>query len=196
MAVTAEALLLRYADVGVATYASLRVVGRAEATVTWVMDEAAMGTVRDLLADALPDPRPQESTADAVQRAVTAGSFASHAAEQHLAQVLGETLMPEQAWRLLVDRAAEPGAVLFAAPTARLAQVPWSILAMPADGRRLIELVESCSPHRPTSRTRRVGRRRGAPSARRCSSSTRGCPASDPTRRSARYWAGRHPRTR
>ncbi len=142
MAVTAEALLLRYADVGVATYASLRVVGRAEATVTWVMDEAAMGTVRDLLADALPDPRPQESTADAVQRAVTAGSFASHAAEQHLAEVLGETLMPEQAWRLLVDRAAEPGAVLFAAPTARLAQVPWSILAMPADGRRLIELVD------------------------------------------------------
>lgn len=142
MAVTAAHLLLRYADVGVATYASLRVVGRPASTVTWVMDEAAMGTVRDLLTDALPDPRPQESIADAVQRAVTAGSFASHTSEQHLAEVLGEHLMPEAAWRLLVDAAREPGAVLFAAPTSRLAQVPWSILAMPADGRRLVELVD------------------------------------------------------
>ncbi|MEW5812024.1 MAG: CHAT domain-containing protein [Actinomycetota bacterium] len=141
MAVTG-ALLLRYADVGVATYASLRVVGRPDTTVTWVLDDQAMGTVRDLLTDALPDPRPHENIADAVERAVSAGSFASPAAERHLAEVLGETLVPEAAWRLIVAHAATAGAVLFAAPTAGLAQVPWSLLAMPADGRRLIDIVD------------------------------------------------------
>ncbi|TRW83343.1 CHAT domain-containing protein [Mycolicibacterium sp. 018/SC-01/001] len=142
MAVTADHLLLRYADVGVATYASLRVVGRPDTTVTWVLDETAMATVQDLLADALPDPRPRETIADAVERAVAAGSFASASAEQHLAEVLGELLLPEPAWRLLAAHAAVTDAVLFAAPAARLAQVPWSILAMPGDGRRLIELVD------------------------------------------------------
>ena len=38
-------LVLRYADVGVATYASLRVVGHRDTTVTWVLDEPAMATV-------------------------------------------------------------------------------------------------------------------------------------------------------
>ncbi len=38
-------LVLRYADVGVATYASLRVVGQPSATVTWVIEESALRTV-------------------------------------------------------------------------------------------------------------------------------------------------------
>ncbi len=144
MAVTGggPALVLRYADVGVATYGSLRVVGRRDSTVTWVLDESAMATVYELLADALPDPRAGENIVDAVERAVAAGSFASTPAEAHLAEVLGEVLMPEPAWRLLTEQAATPGAVVFVAPTARLAQVPWSVLAMPDDGRRVIDAVD------------------------------------------------------
>ena len=49
-------LVLRYADVGVATYASLRVVGEPSKTVTWVVDETALGAALDELAGALPDP--------------------------------------------------------------------------------------------------------------------------------------------
>ncbi|KGI68232.1 CHAT domain-containing protein [Mycolicibacterium rufum] len=135
-------LVLRYADVGVATYASLRVVGHRDTTVTWVLDEPAMATVYQLLADALPDPRPGESIVDAVERGVTAGSFATATAEAHLAAVLGEVLLPASAWRLLAEQALAPDAVVFVAPTARLAQVPWSVLAMPDDGRRLVEVVD------------------------------------------------------
>ncbi|RZT14440.1 CHAT domain-containing protein [Mycobacterium sp. BK558] len=144
MAVTGAGpiLVLRYADVGVATYGSLRVVGHRDTTVTWVIDESAMTTVHDLLADALPDPRAGENILDAVERAVAAGSFATPAAERHLAEVLGETLIPEPGWRLLTEQAATPDAVAFVAPTARLAQVPWSVLAMPADGRRLIDVID------------------------------------------------------
>jgi hypothetical protein len=89
VAVTAPSptLVLRYADVGIATYASLRVVGQPDTTVTWVIEEPALGSVRDLLTDALPDPRPAESSRDAIERAITAGSFATPAAEQELADI-------------------------------------------------------------------------------------------------------------
>ncbi len=35
-------LILRFADVGIATYASLRVVGQPERTVTWVVEETIL----------------------------------------------------------------------------------------------------------------------------------------------------------
>ncbi len=136
---TAATLVLRYADVGVATYASLRVVGRPDATVTWVVEESALTTVRDLLADALPDPRPSETVRQALERALTVGSFADPAAEQHLADVLGEHLIPADGWRL-IDQQRHPA--LFVAPTGKLAQVPWALLAQPASTRRLIELAD------------------------------------------------------
>ncbi|PRC49505.1 CHAT domain-containing protein, partial [Mycobacterium sp. ITM-2017-0098] len=82
MAVTDAPLVLRYADVGVATYASLRVVGAPQRTVTWAIDEAALGTVRNMLADTLPDPRPAETLREALERAFTVGSFADPTAEQ------------------------------------------------------------------------------------------------------------------
>ena len=119
---TAQTLVLRYADVGVATYASLRVVGQPDVTVTWVVEEGALTTALGLLSDALPDPRPAEDVRQALERALTAGSFADPAAEQHLADVLGEHLIPAQGWDLI---AAQSHAALFVAPTGRLAQVPW-----------------------------------------------------------------------
>lgn len=137
---TAPTLVLRFADVGVATYASLRVVGRPETTVTWVVEESALATVRDLLADALPDPRPSEDVRQALERALTAGFFADPAAEHHLAAMLGEQLIPAAGWQLIGEH-HHP--TLFVAPTGRLAQVPWSLLARPAaPGDRLIELAD------------------------------------------------------
>lgn len=137
---TSPTLVLRYADVGVATYASLRVVGHPETTVTWVVEESAVATVRNLLADALPDPRPSEDVRQALERAFTAGSFAAPAAEQHLADVLGDRLIPPEAWQLIGEQTR---AALFVAPTGRLAQVPWALLARPgAPGQRLIELAD------------------------------------------------------
>ncbi len=144
MAVTAPSptLVLRYADVGIATYASLRVVGQPDTTVTWVIEEPALGSVRDLLIDALPDPRPAESSRDAIERAITAGSFATPAAEQELADIVGEHLIPAAGWQLIAEHARSSRPALFVAPTARLATVPWTVLAMPGDGRRLIELAD------------------------------------------------------
>lgn len=143
MAVTEGPLVLRYADVGVATYASLRVVGAPQRTVTWTIEEAALDTVRNLLADALPDPQPSESVRGALERAFTTGSFADPGAEQRLAELLGEHLIPAAAWRLIAESATEPCAALFIAPTTRLAQVPWSLLALPSHpDRRLIELAD------------------------------------------------------
>ncbi|MBX7434322.1 CHAT domain-containing protein [Mycobacterium sp. Y57] len=136
-------LMMRYADVGAAVYAGLRVVGCPQATVTWAIEEPALDTVRDLLTGALPDPRPGETPGDAVERALTAGSLATPAAERELAGVLGEQLISPNAWRLIAEYAGTPGAALFVAPAARLAQVPWSVLTPPdGDGRRLVELID------------------------------------------------------
>jgi hypothetical protein len=136
-------LVLRFADVGVATYASLRVVGSPARTVTWVVEEPALVEVLKALAQALPDPHGTETQRDAVERAVAAGPFASQVAELEIARQLGSQLIAAHAWQLLTDTVASPRAALFISPSARLARVPWSALAMPGDdGFRLIELVD------------------------------------------------------
>lgn len=171
MTTASPTLVLRYADVGVATYASLRVVGQPDATVTWVIDDATLATVRDLLTDALPDPRTAETSREAIERAVTAGSFANHAAEQELANILGESLIPPAGWQLITECAASPLPALFVAPSSRLATVPWSVLALNTggDASRLIELADilmavppniANSPRRPSPWDQR---RDGAP---------------------------------
>jgi hypothetical protein len=143
---TSSALILRFADVGVATYASLRVVGDPSRTVTWVVQAAQIREGLDELAGALPEPNPGESVADAVARAVVAGPFAAEDTEFALAQRLGSVLLSEQAWRLLTDCVSTQRAVLFVSPSARLGRVPWGLLAMPAEAEatahRLVELVD------------------------------------------------------
>lgn len=145
MAVTAKTLILRFADVGVATYASLRIVGDPSRTVTWVIQSAQIRDGLDDLASALPEPTPGESLTDALERALTTGPFAAADTEAALARRLGSSLLPEQAWNLLLDDA--PDAVLFISPSARLGRVPWGSLVVPTDddaddGRRLVELVD------------------------------------------------------
>lgn len=145
MAVTVPepTLMLRYADVGVAIYASLRVIGRPHMTVTWVIEHTVIATVDELLAEALPDPRAGESPRKAIERAITAGPFATTADEQALATTLGEHLIPSAGWQLITAHAASPRPALFIAPTARLATVPWSALAETGGaGRRLVELAD------------------------------------------------------
>ena len=72
MAVTGRrpTLVLRFADVGVATYASLRVVGTPARTVTWVVEEPDLVAALEALARALPDPHEHETQRDAVERAI------------------------------------------------------------------------------------------------------------------------------
>jgi hypothetical protein len=136
-------LVLRFADVGIATYASLRVVGQPSRTVTWVVEEEVLDEALDRLADALPDPRGSETRRDAVDRAITKGPFATPESELEIARTLGAQLLATPAWQLLVDCVSSPRAALFVSPSARLARVPWGLLAMPADdGYRLMELVD------------------------------------------------------
>lgn len=166
-------LILRFADVGVATYASLRVVGDPSRTVTWTLQGVQIRDELDELADALPEPRPGESVADAVARALTAGPFAGQDTELALAQRLGAMLIAERAWQLLVDFVATPRAVLFISPSARLGRVPWGLLAMPAEpdaeAHRLVELVDvlmAIPPNivnAPRPRATWAERRRGLP---------------------------------
>lgn len=142
-AVPRETLVLRFADVGVATYASLRVVGSPSRTVTWVVEEATLIAALDELGSALPDPRDNETQRDAVERAIATGPFASQDTELAIARHLGSQLIADSGWKLLTECVASPRSSLFVSPSARLARVPWSALAMPGDdGLRLIELVD------------------------------------------------------
>jgi hypothetical protein len=139
----AVTLVLRYADVGVATYASLRVIGAPSKTITWVLEEEVIMSARERLAGALPDAVGAETARDALDRAITRGDFASPATEFTLARTLGQQLIAPEAWQLLVESIGSPRAVLFVSPSARLARVPWGLLAMPSDdGYRLMELVD------------------------------------------------------
>lgn len=125
-------LILRFADVGIATYAGLRVVGQPERTVTWVIEETILLAALEEIAAALPDPRGAETTVDALQRALTGGAFTDPGAELTLAYRLGVLLISAAGWDLLQECVTDPRAVLFVAPSARLGRVPWALLALPA----------------------------------------------------------------
>ncbi|WP_155937594.1 MULTISPECIES: CHAT domain-containing protein [unclassified Mycobacteroides] len=142
MAVT-PTLVLRFADVGIATYASLRVVGEPMRTVTWVLEQDPLEKACNALHSALPDLNGFEAPIDAIERALTTGAFASPEAELGLARLLGTELMAADGWTLIVECMSSPRAALFVTPSPRLARVPWGQLAMPGqDGVRLMELVD------------------------------------------------------
>ncbi|MBA4022196.1 MAG: CHAT domain-containing protein [Gordonia sp.] len=124
-------LVLRFADVGVATYGSLRVVGDPTRTVTWVVADSHLTAVTVELDAALPVPHGEETTEDAVGRALTAGPLASPDAELRWSYHLGSLLLSEEAWALLSECVADPRPTLFVTPTARLAQTPFAMLAVP-----------------------------------------------------------------
>jgi hypothetical protein len=139
----AVTLVLRFADVGIATYASLRVVGEPARSVTWLVEESDLVAALDQLSAALPDPRLSETPRDAVERAIATGPFAVPATELAIALSLGAQLLAPQAWQLLTECVASPRAALFVSPSARLARVPWGSLAMPNDeDHRLMELAD------------------------------------------------------
>ncbi|MCG7611205.1 CHAT domain-containing protein [Mycolicibacterium sp. (ex Dasyatis americana)] len=142
LAVT-ETLVMRFADVGIATYASLRVVGAPERSVTWVLEEPHLDAIASALAPSLPDPVGTESPAQAIERAMTTGGFASTKAELELARLLGSHLIGIDGWQLLADCVAAPRPVLFITPSPRLGRVPWGQLAMQGrDGFRVMELAD------------------------------------------------------
>ncbi len=136
-------LVLRYADVGIATYASLRIVGQPERTVAWVVEEPILLAALQELTDALPEPHGGESPRDAIERALTRGAFAQPDTELTVAYILGVLLIGPAGWQLLTECAASPRAVLFVSPSARLARVPWGLLAMPTSGPSKEELVRA-----------------------------------------------------
>lgn len=84
-----QTLVLRCADVGIATYVSLRVVGEPARSVTWVVEEPHMQAVEAALNPALPDPIGTETPAEAIERAVTTGAFGTVETEFDLARLLG-----------------------------------------------------------------------------------------------------------
>lgn len=138
-----DTLVMRFADVGIATYVSLRVVGEPQRSVTWVIEEPHMEAVESLFTPALPDPIGTETPAEAVERAVATGAFAAPETEFELARVLGSNLIGMDAWQLLADCVADIRPVLFVTPSPRLGRVPWGQLAMPGThGFRLMELVD------------------------------------------------------
>ena len=136
-------LVLRYADVGIATYASLRIVGQPSRTVTWVVEEPLLLAALQELADALPEPHSSENRRDAIERALTTGPFAAPDTELTIAYILGVLLIGSPGWQLLMACMASPRAVLFVAPSARLARVPWGLLAVPKSGPSKEELVRA-----------------------------------------------------
>jgi len=136
-------LVLRYADVGIATYASLRIVRQPSRTVNWVVEEPILLAAAQELADALPEPRGSENRREAIERALTRGPFSTPETELTLAYILGVLLIGSPGWQLLTECMASPRAVLFVSPSARLARVPWGLLAMPKSGPSKEELVRA-----------------------------------------------------
>ena len=163
-------LVLRFADLGIALYGALRVVGEPARTVTWVVEEPLLLAALRELDTALPEPGPDETARDAIARAVRDGAFAHPDSELVLAYRLGVLLMAPAAWQLLMDCASDPRAVLFVAPCARLARVPWGLLALPAIRPAPEELARARmapSPSPDLSRRRSRGPARISRSARR-----------------------------
>ncbi|SBS70765.1 conserved hypothetical protein [uncultured Mycobacterium sp.] len=141
MSTASTALVLRFADLGVATYASLRVVGQPDRTVTWVVHEPILLAALEELQAALPDPDGDESLTEALDRALTRGPFATAQGELTLAYILGVLLISAPAWQLISQHVADPRPVLFISPSARLARIPWGLLAVPLTGPSPEELV-------------------------------------------------------
>ncbi|WP_328356377.1 CHAT domain-containing protein [Mycobacterium sp. NBC_00419] len=141
MAMTAATLVLRFADLGVATYGSLRVVGQPERTVTWVVEEPILLAAIEELQGALPDPEGAETLAEALNRALTSGPFATAERELTLAYILGVLLISAPAWQLLADCVSDPLPLLYISPSARLARIPWGLLAVPLAGPSREELI-------------------------------------------------------
>jgi hypothetical protein len=136
-------LVLRYADVGIATYASLRVVGDPSRTVNWVVEEPILLAALAELSHAIPEPHDGESRRDAVERALATGGFANPDTELTVAYILGVLLVGTKGWDLLTQCVAASRATLFIAPSARLARVPWGLLALPTSGPSKEELVRA-----------------------------------------------------
>ena len=134
-------LVLRFADLGVATYGSLRVVGEPARTVTWVVEEPILLAAIEELQGALPDPEGTETLADALNRALTTGPFATPERELTLAYILGVLLISAPAWQLLGECVSDPRPLLYISPSARLARIPWGLLAVPLAGPSREELI-------------------------------------------------------
>ena len=139
-------LVLRYADVGIATYGSLRVVGQPSKKVTWVLDEPILLAALRELDDALPEPHTAESRRDAIERALTSGPFTAPDTELTVAYILGVLLIGTPGWQLLIECLASPRPILFVSPSARLARVPWGLLALPKSGPSPEELIRARAP--------------------------------------------------
>ncbi|OBA69187.1 CHAT domain-containing protein [Mycobacterium sp. 1554424.7] len=136
-------LVLRFADVGIVTYASLRIVGQPSRTVNWVVEDPILLAALQELVGALPEPHGEESRRDAIERALTTGPFAAPDTELTMAYILGVLLIGAAGWQLLAECAATPRAVLFVSPSSRLARVPWGLLAVPKSGPSKEELVRA-----------------------------------------------------
>lgn len=136
-------LVLRFADVGIVTYASLRVVGQPSRTVNWVVEDPILLAALQELVGALPEPHGAESRRDAIERALTTGPFAAPDTELTMAYILGVLLIGAAGWQLLTECVATPRAVLFVSPSSRLARVPWGLLAVPKSGPSKEELVRA-----------------------------------------------------
>jgi len=136
-------LVLRYADLGICSYGSLRIVGQPSRTVAWVVEEPILLAALQELADALPEPHDSESRRDAIERALATGPFAMPETELTIAYILGVLLIGAAGWQLLSECVADPRAVLFVSPSARLARVPWGLLAVPKSGPSKEEFVRA-----------------------------------------------------
>ena len=65
---------------------------------------------------------------------MSTGPFAAPDTELTVAYILGVLLIDSPGWQLLTQCLASPRAVLFISPSARLARVPWGLLAIPKSG--------------------------------------------------------------
>src|SRR4029077_15665836 len=77
------------------------------------------------------------------ERALSRGPFAAPDTELTVAYILGVLLIGAAGWPVLLQCRTSPRAVLFVSPSARLARVPWGLLAVPKSGPTAEEVVRA-----------------------------------------------------
>ncbi|WP_433665102.1 CHAT domain-containing protein [Nocardia sp. CA-128927] len=135
-------VLVRAADAG-DTYLAWRWLDDVGQPRFEVLTTAAIEPALTALADALVHRRAGERGTDAAHRALTEGAFADVDRERELARLLTDAVLPPGLRAGIRQRIAAGQRVrVRLTPSPRLAHVPWDLLCVDDDDRRLLEVAE------------------------------------------------------
>ncbi|RRJ88735.1 CHAT domain-containing protein [Gulosibacter macacae] len=133
-----RALLIKYAEAGAENptgYFSWRWNDRPQDIATARIRATTLTRIDELLSDALPEPRGEETPSEALERALRRGALAHPESTAELGAALADALLPPGLLHLLDAPGGGAKPRLRIQPSPTLARVPWALLR-PAPNRR------------------------------------------------------------